>query len=151
MKFSATGILQDTSVVAELKRAWQDSEPNVSGGHEEGGFIVADEFGALSVVRWEKGAKSEIVLPTHENCFVDDKAIVASFHTHPNTGADFQQEPSLTDIRAVRDDPDLKGEFYLGEFVVTQENVYLIEPSGQVGVVGKTSYMFERQQPWQQS
>jgi hypothetical protein len=43
----------------------------------------------------------------------------------------------------VRDDPDLKGEFYLGEFVVTHENVYLIEPSGQVGVVGKTGEIFE--------
>jgi hypothetical protein len=43
----------------------------------------------------------------------------------------------------VRDDPDLKGEFYLGEFVVTQENVYLIEPLGQVVVIGKTDELFE--------
>ena len=59
-------------------------------------------------------------------------------------GADFQQEPSLTDIRAVRDDPDLKGEFYLGEFVVSQENVYLIEPSGQTSVIGKMNEIFAR-------
>ena len=145
MKFSATEIAQHPVVVAELKRAWQDSEPNISGGHEEGGFIVVDDFGILSVARWEKGTQNEIVLPPHGNCLAHGKAIVASFHTHPNSGADFQQEPSLTDIRAVCDDLDLKGEFYLGEFVVTQENVYLIEPSGQVGVVGKTNEMFEGQ------
>jgi hypothetical protein len=144
MKFSTTEISRNPSVAADLKQAWQDSEPDTSGGHEEGGFIVVDDFGILSVVRWEKGTQNEIALPPHGNCFVDGKAIVASFHTHPNTGADFQQEPSLTDVRAVRDDPDLKGAFYLGELVVTQENVYLIAPPGQVGVVGKTDDFFER-------
>jgi hypothetical protein len=142
MKFSTTEVSHHPAVVAELKQAWQDSDPNVSGGHEEGGFIVVDDLGILSIVRWERGTQSEIVLPPHGNCFVNDKAIVASFHTHPNTGADFQQEPSLNDVRAVRDDPDLKGEFYLGEFVVSQENIYLIEPSGQVGAIGKTNEFF---------
>src|ERR1051325_9413862 len=117
MEFSTSEILQSSEIVGRLKQAWQDSEPNVSGGHEEGGFIVVDGFGFLSVVRWEKGAQSEIILPPHQNCFVGGRTIVASFHTHPNTGADFQQEPSLTDVRAIHDDPDLKGEFYLGEFV----------------------------------
>lgn len=143
MSFSKTEILQNSSVIAELKQAWQDSEPNVSGGHEEGGFIVVDDFEFLSVTCWEKGTQNEIMLPPHQNCLVEGKAIVASFHTHPNTGADFQQEPSLTNIRAVRDDADLKGRFYLGEFVVSQENIYLIEPSGQVEVSGKTHEIFE--------
>ncbi len=150
MKFSTTGFSQNSAVVAELKQAWQDSEPDVSGGHEEGEFIVVDDFGFLSVARWEKGSQNEIILPPHRNCFIEGKAIVASFHTHPNTGADFQQEPSLTDVRAVRDDPDLKGEFYLGESVVSQEDVYLIEPSGQVGVIGKTTEIFEGLKLWQQ-
>ena len=144
MKFSTAEILQSSEIVAELKQAWQDSEPNVSGGHEEGGFIVVDDFGTLDIVRWEKGTQNEIVLPPHKNCFVNGKAIVASFHTHPNTGADFQQEPSLTDVRAVRDDFDLKGEFYLGEFVVSQENVYLIESSGLFSVIIRTNEIFER-------
>jgi hypothetical protein len=143
MKFSTTEISQNSAVVAELKQAWQDSEPDVSGGHEEGGFIVVDDFGFLSVARWGKGSQNEIILPPHRNCFVGGKAIVPSFHTHPNTGADFQQEPSLTGVRAVHNDPDLKGEFYLGEFVVSQEDVYLIKPSGQVGVIGKTTEFFE--------
>lgn len=143
-KFSATEVSQNPAVVVELKQAWQDSEPNISGGHEEGRFIIVDDFGILSVMRWERGTQNEIVLPPHENCFVNGRVIVASFHTHPNTGADFQQEPSLTDVCAVRDDPDLKGESYLGEFVVSQENVYLREPSGQVNVIGKADEIFKR-------
>jgi len=144
MKFSKPEILRNSEIIAELKRAWLDSEPNVSGGHEEGGFVVADDFGVLSVERWEKGMQNEIVLPPHRNCFVNGKAIVVSFHTHPNTGADFQQEPSLTDIRAVRDDFDLKGEFYLGEFVISRENIYLIEPAGVFSIIGKTSKILGR-------
>jgi hypothetical protein len=144
MKFSTAEILQNSVVTAELRQAWFDSEPQVSGGHEEGGFVVVDDFGVLSVIRWEKGTYSEIVLPAHKNCFVEGKDIIASFHTHPNTGKDFQQEPSLTDVRAVRDDFDLKGEFYLGEFVVSEENVYLIEPSGEFRIIWQTKDIFER-------
>ena len=137
-------ILENRTVLAELKRTWRDSKPNISGGHEEGGFIVSDDFGVLSVIRWEKGTRNEIIVPPHKNCLVRGKNIVASFHTHPNTGEDFLQEPSLTDIRAVRDDFDLKGEFYLGEFVISAQNIYLIEPSGEFRVVGQTKDIFER-------
>ena len=139
-----TQIVENLTILSELKQAWLDSEPNISGGHEEGGFIVADDFGFLSVIRWEKGSKNEIILPRHKNCFVDKKDIVATFHTHPNTGENFQQEPSLTDIRAVRDDFDLKGEFYLGEFVISEENVYLIEPNGQISIIGQTKEILKR-------
>ncbi len=62
----------------------------------------------------------------------DGLEIVASFHTHPNTGSDYLQEPSETDKRAVRDDPDLKGEDYVGEFVISQAVIYLVSPAGQV-------------------
>jgi hypothetical protein len=36
----------------------------------------------------------------------------------------------------VRDDADLKGAFYLGEIVISKETLYLIDPTGQVVVVG---------------
>ncbi len=62
--------------------------------------------------------------------------IVGSFHTHPNTGSDAVQEPSETDCRAVRDDPDLKGPDYVGEFVLSEEIIYLITPGGQVRTLG---------------
>ncbi len=144
MNFTTNDILENESILAELKKAWIDSESGESGGHEEGGFIVADDGGNLYVVRWEKGLQNEIVLPLHKNCFVDRKDIITSFHTHPNTGKDFQQEPSLTDIRAVSDDFDLKGEFYLGELVISEENIYLIEPAGDYHVIGATKVIFGR-------
>ena len=140
---TANDLLENESILVELNRAWIDSEPDISGGHEEGGFIVADDDGSLAVVRWEKGLQNEIVLPPHKNCFVDRKDIVASFHTHPNIGNDFQQEPSLTDIRAVSDDFDLKGEFYLGESVISEQNIYLIEPAGDYHVIGATKVILE--------
>ena len=144
MKFLINDILGNELILAHLKNAWLDSEPGESGGHEEGGFIVADDVGNLAVVRWEKGSQNEIVLPPHKNCFVNGKDIISSFHTHPNTGKDFQQEPSLTDIRAISDDFDLKGEFYLGELVISEQNIYLIEPAGDNHVIGARKVILER-------
>ena len=65
-------------------------------------------------------------------CAVNGLPIVATFHTHPNTGPDFLQEPGETDKRGVRDDADLKGSLYVGEFVVADEMIYLITPGGAV-------------------
>ena len=144
MTISVNDILGNELVLAHLKNAWLDSTLGISGGHEEGGFIVANDVGDLLVIRWGKGLQNEIVLLPHKNCFVDGKDIIASFHTHPNTGKDFQQEPSLTDIRAVRDDFDLKGEFYLGELVISEQNIYLIEPAGDYHIIGATKVVLER-------
>ena len=130
--------LQDPAVRAAFKQAWEDSQPGVTGGREEGGFILQDPAGNLSVVRWPQGAQNSIILPPHPNCKIGENDIVATFHTHPNIGSDYLQEPSETDQRAVRDDPDLKGEFYTGEFVISQATIYLIAPSGQVSEVGET-------------
>ena len=76
MKFPALENFENEIVLRELKTAWKDSVPSISDGHEEGGFIVIDEFENLSVVRWEKGKQNEIVLPTHRNCCVDGREIV---------------------------------------------------------------------------
>jgi hypothetical protein len=65
-------------------------------------------------------------------------AIVATFHSHPNPGLEFLQEPSLTDIRAVRDDPHLKHAEYEGEYVIGAEAVHVILKNGEVELVGKT-------------
>ena len=54
----------------------------------------------------------------------------------PNAGGDYRQEPSETNKRAVRDDPNLKGEFYWGEFVISRKKIYFITPNGQVSEVG---------------
>ena len=44
-------ILREPGVVEALKQAWEDSNPGVTGGHEEGGFILRDAEGPLHVVR----------------------------------------------------------------------------------------------------
>ena len=113
-----------------------------TGGHEEGGFIVRNRLGHLSVIRWPKGTQNQILVPPHSDCKINDDDIIATFHTHPNTGDEYLQEPSETDKRAVRHDPDLKGEFYLGEFVIAQETIYLIKPDGQVNEIVKTAAYF---------
>jgi hypothetical protein len=134
-------ILNNSLVRSALKEAWQDSEPGVTGGHEEGGFILQDVAGNSSVVRWLRGKQNSIIVPSHPNCQINGSDIVASFHTHPNTGDNYLQEPSETDKRAVRDDPNLKGAFYVGEFVISQEKIYLVAPNGQVSEIGDTSIL----------
>jgi len=131
-------ILEVPTIRAALKQAWEDSQPGVIGGHEEGGFILRDPAGNLSMVRWPKGAHNTIILPPHPKCKIGENYIVATFHTHPNTGADYLQEPSETDKCAVRDDPDLKGALYVGEFVISQAKIYLVTPNGQVSEVKDT-------------
>ena len=132
-------ILTSPVVLAAFRQAWQDSQPRTSEPHEEGGFIVQDSAGNLTVARWPKGEYNSIRVPPHQDCKMGDSDIVASFHTHPNTGSNFLQEPGETDKRAVRDDPDLKGATYGGEFVISQETIYLIMPTGQVRVAGSTA------------
>jgi len=65
--------------------------------------------------------------------------IIATFHTHRNPGPDFQQEPSLTDIRAVRDDPDLRHTDYEGEYIISAKTIYRVRNTGEVEVVGPIS------------
>ena len=82
------------------------------------------------------------MLPHYRKLYVDGLEIVASFHTHPNTGNDYLQEPSETDKRAVRDDPDLKGDEYIGEFVISQAVIYLVSSAGQVREMDDTEAVF---------
>ena len=131
-------LINTSAIRAAVTRAWEDSKPGVTGGHEEGGFIVQDDKSNFHVVRWGGGAQNSIIIPPHQHCRINNNNIVAMFHTHPNTGSNYLQEPSETDKRAVRDDPNLKGKFYVGEFVISQETIYLIEKTGQVSELGDT-------------
>jgi hypothetical protein len=54
----------------------------------------------------------------------------------------YLQEPSETDKRAVRDDPDLKSVEYVGEYVISQAIIYLISPAGQVREIDDTQTVF---------
>ena len=142
MPLTPRAVLSNANVRSALQQAWTDSNPGITGGHEEGGFVVRNTDGSLSVIRWQKGLQDTIQVPPHKDCMFDDLEIMASFHTHPNMGSDYLQEPSETDKRAVRDDPDLKGEEYIGEFVISQAVIYLVSPTGQVREMDDTKAVF---------
>ena len=142
MSLTPRAILSNQNVRSALQQAWTDSNSGVNGGHEEGGFIVKDNADNLSIIRWPKGLKDNIQVPPHRDSSFDGLEILASFHTHPNTGSDYLQEPSETDKRAVRDDPDLKGAGYVGEFVISQAIIYLISPAVQVRDMDDTQVVF---------
>ncbi|MBI4664438.1 MAG: hypothetical protein HY735_37060 [Verrucomicrobia bacterium] len=131
-------LLKNPTICAALRLTWRESQPGPSGGHEEGGFVVQEPTGTLRVIRWPKGAGNVIHVPAHLGCRIEGAEIVASFHTHPNTGADYLQQPSETDKRAVRDDPDLKSLHYAGELVISAALVYGVTPSGSVMELGET-------------
>lgn len=133
---TADDLLQNHVVLEGLRKAWLDSNPGISGGHGEDGFVVEDDNEDRYVIRWPAGSQDELVVPPHEGCRVNEQRIVATFHTHPNTGDHYRQEPGRVDIRAVSEDPDLKASDYVGEFVVSERWVYLIGQSGQVTQVG---------------
>lgn len=128
--------LREPAVRTALANAWVESKPGLTGGHEEGGFVVLDVDGKLAARRWPAGAGNLIQVPPHVGCEVNGLPIVASFHTHPNTGPDYLQEPGETDRRGVRDDPDLQGRLYAGELVLSDETIYLISPGGMVRELG---------------
>lgn len=135
-------LLNDAFVRDALKQAWEDSEPGGAMAHEEGGFIVRDDSEIFQVYRWPKGVQNEIRVPLHSGCKIGESEIVASFHTHPNIGSDYLQEPSETDKRAVRNDPNLKGANYVGEFVISRDTIYLVAPTGQVRELADTDDLF---------
>ena len=128
-------ILTEPVLRDALKQVWQDSEPGHTGGHEEGGFILRNEVGKISVLRWPRGKRDFILMPPHVDCRIGDQEIIGTFHTHPNTGPDYLHEPGEADRRAVRDDPDLKGVGYVGELVISQQTIYLIAPNGELSEV----------------
>jgi hypothetical protein len=129
-------VLQNLAVREQLWRAWIESYPGQKGGHEEGGFVLRQVDGSLTVERWPRGAQDEIKVPEHSGGRRGAAVVVASFHTHPNTGADYLQEPSPSDIRGVVEDPDLRHPEYEGEYVISEETVYRVDPDGLVHALG---------------
>ena len=137
-------VLDDPNVRNALLVAWSESLPRHKDAHEEGGFILRTAKGTYVVDRWPKGAPNQIHVPPHPQNVRGGLPIIATFHTHPNPAPDFQQEPSLTDIRAVRGDPDLGGPDYEGEYVISDEKVYRILKDGDVEEVGETQTVLAR-------
>lgn len=140
---SVDALLKDQIVTAGLREAWFDSEPGLAGGHEEGGFIL---HGRYRIARWPRGGTDRIEVPEHPDCYFDGDAILATFHTHPNIGDDYAQSPGRTDMRAVRDDPQLKGEQYAGEFAIAAQDLFLVTPRGEVQTLGPAAQLLNLRQ-----
>jgi hypothetical protein len=138
---TSVSVLDNDAIRALLRQAWLESQPGTADAHEEGGFVVRNVDGSLSVERWPRGAQNKIFVPAHPDGKLGDRPIVATFHTHPNPGADFQQEPSLTDIRAVSEDPNLCHPDYEGELVIASEFTYRIRRNGDVETIGDTAVL----------
>jgi hypothetical protein len=132
-------LLRDANVRDYLTKAWNESFPDSDQAHEEGGFIVTGDQGAFDVVRWDQGEFLNIVVPPHRGCRINGQEIVASFHTHPHSTKGYDQLPTDTDIRAVKHDRQLKGLNYVGEFVISLVEIYLIDPKGHVSSLGGTA------------
>lgn len=140
-------VLDDDSVRGLMRQAWQESYPGTSTAREEGGFILRNPDGAILIERWPRGEQDQIRVPSHSGGRRGNLPIVATFHTHPNSGPAFQQQPSLTDIRAVRDDPDLGHPEFEGEYVISAELIYRVVKEGKFEVVGETSRIIDRPSP----
>jgi hypothetical protein len=134
-------VLDNPTVREGLRLAWAESQPGTSGAHEEGGFILRNKEGSIFVERWPRGKQNEILVPAHPGGMRGPAVILATFHTHPNLGPPFLQEPSLTDIRAVRADPDLNHAEFEGEYVIASEELHIIRKSGQVEIIGETKIL----------
>jgi hypothetical protein len=131
-------VLNDVSVCAQLRQAWLDSQPDTSETREEGGFVLRQGDGSLVVERWPRGIQNQLTVPPHAGGLCAGLRIVATFHTHPNTGPKYRQEPGRTDILGVQSDPDLSHAEYEGEYVISLAQVYLIHRDGRVETVGDT-------------
>jgi len=65
MPLTAKAVLSNPNVRHALQKAWIDSNPGMTGGHEEGGFVVRDVDGSLTVRRWQQGLQDTIQVPPH--------------------------------------------------------------------------------------
>ena len=50
-------LLKNEVVIAAMSAAWVDSRPGVSGGHEEGGFVLRNADRKIEVLRWVTGCR----------------------------------------------------------------------------------------------
>jgi len=129
--------LTDSTIIAEISRAWRESQPDdPANRHEEGGYIVLNPNRTCGIERWPRGWQSRIVPPPMDanNCY-NQKPVIAAFHTHPNPpvdeiGREWEQGPSESDRRWHRH-RNIRG------FVVSRLLVYEIDESASVSVVGK--------------
>lgn len=121
-----------------MQQAWRDSAPDdVTRRHEEGGYIVQDDDGSYSVLRWPSGGPSRIIPPPRaSDGTYHGRQVIGEFHTHPNPAVDelgrfWQEAPSPGDLAGIR------REGYSGySYVIGHTTVYRIGNDGSTGALG---------------
>jgi len=132
----ASDPLNDPNVKAGMKQAAKDSDIGGGNPKEQGGFILKDpKTGNLSVERWPTGQSSSMSPPISTDGKYNGKDIVGSFHTHPNVGQGWKQEPSTTDTSFVTNYPKTAGD---NHYVISKDKVYRIDSGASVSDAGKT-------------
>lgn len=135
-KCYAADPIENTNVKSALKKAATDSDIGGAKPVEQGGWILRDpKTGELSVERLPTGKQASVTWPIVKDGKRNGKEIVGSFHTHPNVGSNWKQEPSDTDIQAVKKYPNTFGKDH---YVISQDKIYHIENSGKMTEIGKT-------------
>ena len=107
---SAAELLSDPNVLAGMRQAFEDSDMGGSAPREQGGFLVRDsQTGAFAVARMSSSERDSLAYPICADGLFQGQEIVGSFHTHPNTGHEWRQEPSPQDIRLSKEYPETMG------------------------------------------
>lgn len=138
---TATDLLGYTGLIDQLRRAYEESGVGTDRPLEQGGFIVRDSVsGDVEVVRLPARERDSLAFPICADGMYRGKQIVGSFHTHPNTGTEWRQEPSVQDIRLSQDYPDTMGKH---QFVIAEKKIYHIDSDGVVTEMGPTRQLLE--------
>lgn len=136
MENSAEELLDEATIRSALRDALLDSRPGTKAPIEQGGFIVRDSGTLRPVVRrLNIGQADSFQIPLCPDGKFQGEQILGSFHTHPNTGPLWQEEPSRQDIRLVTEYPETVGRWH---FVIGPERTYCIVNDGTVRTLGAT-------------
>lgn len=145
VKPSATDLLADPNVVAGMRKAFEESDAGGSEPVEQGGFILRHpETGELAVERLPSQHRSSLRYPICSGGTYRGKEIVGSFHTHPNTGSEWMQEPSPQDVRVSKEYPETMGPH---QFVFSATTAYHIDNEGLVSEIGQTAQVLGVETP----
>jgi hypothetical protein len=140
-QFTAADLLSDPQIVAGMRRAYQDSEVGGDTPVEQGGFLLYDSIAdRLDVGRLPAGHQDSMSFPICSDGTYSGKLIVGSFHTHPNVGPQWRQEPSPQDIRLSIDYPETMGPH---QFVISHDMIFRIDNDGTVVEMGSTIQLLQ--------
>ena len=134
---SVTELLALPTVLAGLRQAYDESDVGGSQPIEQGGFLLRDsDSGEVVVKRLPSSERDSLSYPLCSDGKYQGQEIVGSFHTHPNTGKEWRQEPSPQDIRLSKEFPETMG---LHQFVMSRDMIYHIDNNGVVTAIGRTA------------